>query len=903
MTQAPGSPGPDSPDPDSAGAGSPGAGSPGHPYPGAAYPGAADPGVGYPGYPAYPGFPVYAVPVPPAPSPWPVVAAAAIGVFALVVTAVAQGAGWLTDQVLLASGLPRPAAVWPLIGLGNALLVGLPAMLLALVPRSPAVRATGRAWLLGAFALGGFGLLRAIPSAYHELYLLLLAGLAAAGAFGLRTLRRRRADRDDTAGTGRDNTGRYAASADQDAPGADQDAPGAGRDRLTALLLAGAAGLVMLLPWLWSGALGGALETALAVAAAAAVGWYAAEMLPPGYWTAVGSSQTSGQTSGTAGDGGALSAVRTVLLGGTIGGVALALLAAGTGQAGVQLAIIAVLPPIGYAAAAIIWAASRTSGAPVASRASDMAASRTRSAPVAVLAALTMVGPLAFLDAEEVSLLLAMGRDLPFWAAVGGGTGLALAVLLGLVLGFGFGRARAGWPRRWVAAATVAVVAVAGVVVYLTAGQPGLYGERLFVVLREQADLSDVTRATGPDARDDRVSEVYRRLVDTAESSQADLRRDLDRWGLSYTPYYLVNAIEVDAGLAVRAWLSRRADVDRVLVSQQLRPLPAPVSGSSGDESAPTSPQWNITMLGADRVWSQLDVDGSGIVVGSSDSGVDGEHPALSEGFRGGDDSWFDPWNDTRTPTDNNGHGTHTLGSAVGTTDIGVAPGATWVGCVNLDRNLGNPARYLDCLQFMLAPFPPGGDPFTDGRPERAPHVLTNSWGCPELEGCDLDSLRPATESLAAAGLMMVAAAGNTGPFCNSVDDPPAPYADVLTVGAVDSDGEVTQFSSRGPAPDGEPKPDVVAPGAAVLSAMPGGGYAALDGTSMAAPHVAGVVALMWSANPALIGDVDRTTEILRQTAGQADTGSADTCGDPANLTGAGLVDAYAAVQAARSAG
>ncbi|WP_326549682.1 S8 family serine peptidase [Micromonospora sp. NBC_01813] len=862
MTQVPGPP--DHPHPGSA-------------HPGYAHPGSAQPGYAYPGY-AYPGY-AYPAPVPTAPGPWPVVAAAVLGVFSLAVTAFAQAGGWLADQVLLATGLPTPAVVWPLIGLGNALLVGLPAMLLALVPCSAAVRATGRAWLVGAFALGGFGLLRAVPSAYHELYLLLLAALAAAGALGLRALRRRAEP-----GTVADEPGTAA-----DEPGAAAAEPG--RDQRTALLLAGAAGLVMLLPWVWFGALGGAVETVLAVAAAAAVGWYAAEGLPPGYWTAIGDSARGP------------SAVRTVLLGGTVAGVGLALLAAGVGQAGVQLAAIVVLPPVGYAAAAIIWAAGRAGGSAVADPTSGGVAGRVGSGPVAVLAALSVVGPLAFLDAEEVSLLLAMGRDLPFWAAAGAGAGLGLALALGLGFGFGFGRARAGWPRRWVAAATVAVVAVAGAAVYLTAGQPGLHGERLFVVMSEQADLSDVPRETGPAARDTRVREVYQRLVDTAETSQADLRRDLDRFGLSYTPYYLVNAIEVDAGLAVRAWLSRRADVDRVLVSQQLRPLPAAISGSTGEESAPGSPAWNLTMIGADRVWSQLDVDGAGIVVGSSDSGVDGSHPALADGFRGGDDSWFDPWNDTRTPTDNNGHGTHTLGSAVGATDIGVAPGASWVGCVNLDRNLGNPARYLDCLQFMLAPFPPGGDPFTDGRTERAPHVLTNSWGCPEIEGCDLDSLRPAAEALAAAGLMMVAAAGNTGPFCDSVDDPPAPYSDVLTIGAVDSDRQVTDFSSRGPTPDGETKPDLVAPGASVLSAMPGGGYAALDGTSMAAPHVAGVVALMWSANSALIGDVDRTTEILRQTAGRATTGTAELCGDPANLTGSGLVDAYAAVQAARSAG
>lgn len=368
--------------------------------------------------------------------------------------------------------------------------------------------------------------------------------------------------------------------------------------------------------------------------------------------------------------------------------------------------------------------------------------------------------------------------------------------------------------------------------------------------------------------------------------------------------YYLVNAVEVDGGPAVRAWLARRPEVARVLVSQRLRPLPAPAGQSRGTAPRPTGPEWNIRQIGADRVWSQLGVTGTGIVVGSSDSGVDGAHPALRAGFRGGDDSWYDPWDDTRSPTDQGGHGTHTVGSAVGRDGIGVAPDAQWVGCVNLDRNLGSPAHYLDCLQFMLAPFPTGGDPLTDGRPERAPQVLTNSWGCPPIEGCDPVVLRPATAALDAAGIFVVAAAGNTGPWCASIDDPPAPYADVLTVGAVDAQRRVAEFSSRGPVP-GASKPDVLAPGVGVVSAMPGGTYAALDGTSMATPQVAGVVALMWSANPALVGDVARTRQILRDTATAAtptyrSDNPSDTCGAPSNVTGAGEVDAYAAVRAAQ---
>jgi subtilisin family serine protease len=296
-------------------------------------------------------------------------------------------------------------------------------------------------------------------------------------------------------------------------------------------------------------------------------------------------------------------------------------------------------------------------------------------------------------------------------------------------------------------------------------------------------------------------------------------------------------------------------------------------------------------MVHADEVWAR-GFTGKGIVIGTSDTGVDATHPSLAGSMRPGDDSWYDPWNHTRTPTDHNGHGTHTLGTALGRGGIGVAPGAQWIGCVNLDRNLGNPAHYLDCLQFMLAPFPYGGDPLRDGRPERGADVLTNSWGCPGVEGCDLASLRPAVDALTAAGTFVVAAAGNTGPRCGSITDPPAPYLDTFTVGAVGANGGLAEFSSRGPV-SGASKPDVLAPGDGVVSALPGGGYGALSGTSMAAPHVAGVVALLWSANPWLVGDVANTARILRESAGSPPP---DTCGGRA-----AVVDADAAVRAAGS--
>ncbi|WP_328420942.1 S8 family serine peptidase [Micromonospora sp. NBC_00389] len=848
-------------------------------------------------------------------SPWPVVAAVLAGCWTVGVTVATQAGGWLTDQVLLGFGRDRIGSLWPLLGLATVVLVGTPALLLALLPRSAAVRATGRAWLGGALALGVLTLLRIVPPVHHEAYLAALAATAALTALVLRWTARRSARRSTSGGSIGATPGRDAAAPPigSAAPGDIASAPeptgsaaladiiggSAGPGRRPARpgpvpLLAVAAGLALLLPWAWLGALGGLLETALALLAAAALGALAATLLDAAFWSrfAIGRPPRP---------------ARLVLVGGLVAGVTLLLLAAGTGQSGAQLPALLTLPPVGFALAAL-WAATWRPAADGTADAGEPTADagRTGRAATGWLVGLTALGPLAFTDPEEISVLLAGTRDVPFWVAAAAGVGLAVAVLVAIGYALLLARPAARTPSRRMAALTAVVLLVTAVVVDVGPGQHGLYGERLLVVLREQADLTGVPAGVpGRAGRDARAAEVYRRLVTTADRSQADLRRELTRLRLNPVSYYLVNAVEVDGGPAVRAWLERRPGVARVLVSQRLRPLPAPAGQSRGTAPAPTGPEWNIRQLGADRVWSQLGVTGAGIVVGSSDSGVDGTHPALRAGFRGGDDSWFDPWDGTRTPTDQGGHGTHTVGSAVGRGGIGVAPDAQWVGCVNLDRNLGSPGHYLECLQFMLAPFPAGGDPFTDGRPERAPQVLTNSWGCPPIEGCDPGVLRPATAALDAAGIFVVAAAGNTGPWCESIADPPAPYPDVLTVGAVDAQRRVAEFSSRGPVPGGLRKPDVLAPGVDVVSAMPGGGYAALDGTSMATPQVAGVVALMWSANPALVGDLARTRQILRDTATPAvptyrSRNTADACGGPANVTGAGQVDAYAAVRAAR---
>ncbi|HEX9374208.1 MAG TPA: S8 family serine peptidase, partial [Roseiflexaceae bacterium] len=616
-------------------------------------------------------------------------------------------------------------------------------------------------------------------------------------------------------------------------------------------------GLLVALPWLHYGPLGSPLDTLLDLLAALSLGLFAGVLLDR-FLLGPLVAHTSG-------------ALRDVGFGGVAAGVALLVLGAGFGYGGSQIPLLIVLAPLGGAALAIGRLTTETteitekkmgsdllpSSVPPVPSATQIATENTeitekeigsdpaqpsvrsvlsvaRSGwlPIAALVGVAAAGPLLFLDPDEFSLALGLfevGQAL--WAAW---LALLIATLLGLALW-----ALAAWRRRPLGAlpalgGLVAAIAAAALV-YGYAGRPGFYGEQLFVVLRDQADVSQAAKIAD---RTERLRSVYTTLTRHADTTQADLRATLDSLGVAYRPYYLVNGLEVDGGPLLRAYLATRPEVERILDNPRLRPLSGAESPLTGTSPAPEEPQWNVIAIGADRVWDDLGVTGKGIVVGESDSGVQGDHPALRDSYRGrggrDDYSWLDPWNHSTAPVDVGGHGTHTTGSIVGRGGIGVAPGAEWIGCVNLARNLGNPAYYLDCLQFMLAPYPRSGDPFKDGDPARAAHVLNNSWGCPPIEGCDPGSLLPAVRALRAAGIFVVASAGNEGPRCSSVEDPIAIYDAVFSVGAIDQDGNLADFSSRGPVTvDGSDrvKPDIVAPGVDVLSALPGGTYGPLDGT------------------------------------------------------------------------
>jgi subtilisin family serine protease len=443
--------------------------------------------------------------------------------------------------------------------------------------------------------------------------------------------------------------------------------------------------------------------------------------------------------------------------------------------------------------------------------------------------------------------------------------------------------------------------------------------EYFLLVLKNQADTSFAKTIKD---RNERVTYVYTTLTRFAISSQAKLRAELDAKDITYHPYYIANAIAVQGDAALRETLSKHADVAGVLdlpymevwkESDVAAPNNMLEEMEIVDEAPTESPSWGIDHLQAPKVWSELGVTGQGIIVGSADTGVDWTHPDLRENYLGAgknnhDYTWFDPWFGKTSPADWQGHGTHTTGTAVGKNGIGVAPGAKWIGCVNLGRSYGNAAYYMECMQFLFAPFAQGSSAFT-GNPLIGAHIVNNSWGCPPQEGCDSKILVIGMSNLANAGQMNVVAAGNDGPNCASIGNPSFGES-VFSVGALDQKGKITSFSSRGPVlidGSGRIKPDVIAPGSNIYSAFPGGKYSRSMGTSMAAPHVAGVVALVWSARPDLIGNIDGTRQIVIESAQAITPDASQPCGGasgiPNNYYGHGGVNAYAAVQAARAWG
>ncbi|OQY47803.1 MAG: hypothetical protein B6242_04080 [Anaerolineaceae bacterium 4572_78] len=425
----------------------------------------------------------------------------------------------------------------------------------------------------------------------------------------------------------------------------------------------------------------------------------------------------------------------------------------------------------------------------------------------------------------------------------------------------------------------------------------------IMVVMKDGADISMAKTINNTLAR---RTEIVNILKLTAEVSQVEVNRVLSEEQATYLrPLWIVNAVAARASLTTTLRLAARDDVKLVRLDntiylpyhdlQQLDQI------SVLDTSAVWKSRlhdaeglaWGVEHVKADEVWQVFGIDGEGVVVANMDTGVDYQHPDLMinyRGYKGGvlpaihHGNWYDAtWEQAIYPVDVAGHGTHTMGTIVAGNGMGVAPGATWIAVRAFDNaNSTSESTIHDAFQWILAP---------EDDPSLAPDVVNNSWSS-NLGGTEI--FTNDVNILLEAGIIPIFSAGNNGPNETTVGTPGS-YTTTLAVGAIDADEMVANFSGRGPSVWREIKPEVVAPGVRIPSTFPGGSYAVSDGTSMSAPHVAGIVALMLQADSTLT--YQKVTQILTQTARPI----ANTI--PNNSSGWGTVDAYQAVQTIINAG
>ena len=418
-----------------------------------------------------------------------------------------------------------------------------------------------------------------------------------------------------------------------------------------------------------------------------------------------------------------------------------------------------------------------------------------------------------------------------------------------------------------------------------------VYGQQaqFFVVLADRADLSP---AANLPTKPEKGRFVYQTLLQKARTTQGPILEWLRERNIEHQPFYIVNAVLVKGTRQIAETLAARADVARVegnpLIHNNL-PQPERVTEAPSNPQAPKTIEPGIAYTHAPDVWG-LGFTGQGIVVASADTGVRWTHNALKPHYRGWDGTnadhdynWHDSihdsvgnpcGNDSPFPCDDLAHGSHTTGTMIGDdgtgNQIGMAPGAKWIGCRNMDANAGTPARYIECMQWFLAPTRIGGG---DPDPTKAPDITNNSWECPPSEGCSADTLQAAVDAQAAAGIMMLSAAQNAGPGCSTVENPPGIYESTYTVGALTTGTDtIASFSSRGPVTaDGSNriKPDITAPGTNTRSSTNDSdtSYANFSGTSMATPHMAGAMALLWSAIPSLRHQLAASRDALNNSA------------------------------------
>ncbi|MEU0368797.1 S8 family serine peptidase [Streptomyces sp. NPDC006283] len=413
-------------------------------------------------------------------------------------------------------------------------------------------------------------------------------------------------------------------------------------------------------------------------------------------------------------------------------------------------------------------------------------------------------------------------------------------------------------------------------------------------------DRADLKPASSHKDWSKRGKAVVDALKGTAADSQAKVRAELDHAGAKYRTFWASNAIKVSSGsLKMAQKFAGHAEVEALYAPIAYK---APEVTKGTQEKTVNSLEWGIANINADDVWSQFGVKGEGITVANIDTGVQFDHPALVDSYRGNNGNgtfnhnynWYDAAGTCDgAPCDNNNHGTHTMGTmagADGDNHIGVAPGVKWIaanGCCPSD------AALIASGEWMLEPRDLNGQ---NPDVSKRPNIINNSWGS-QLPSND-PFMEDVTLAWTASGIFGAFANGNSGPGCQTSGSPGSLVSN-YSVGAYDVSNNPGSFSGRGTGQNGEIKPNISAPGVNVRSSIRNSGYASFNGTSMATPHLAGVIALLWSAAPALAGDVEATRALLNNSAiDRADSQCGGTADDN-NVFGEGRLDALALLEAA----
>ena len=361
-------------------------------------------------------------------------------------------------------------------------------------------------------------------------------------------------------------------------------------------------------------------------------------------------------------------------------------------------------------------------------------------------------------------------------------------------------------------------------------------------------------------------------------------------------PHWIANIVETEVAVGELADLAARSDVVMIYSVPDV----SLIQPEKADKTPPIAAgvETNLSFINADVAWA-AGFTGAGRVICSFDTGVDGNHPALFNNWKGHDGdsaaAWFDPRDKESFPHTLTGpsssHGTHVMGILVGHDDvsgdtIGVAPDAKWISAAVIDVN---GASIIDAFEWAANP---DGDPNSI---DDLPDVVNHSWGVDDID-CQ-SVFFDMIDNLEALGIVNIFAAGNEGGAAATIRNPANRALDSLdcfAVGNVKSTLPLTVStnSSRGPSDcdNVSIKPNVVAPGYAIRSSIPNNSYTWLSGTSMSAPHVSGLVALLRQKNPN--ATVDEIKNAILTTA--ADHGHSL----PDNDYGWGLIDCMAALTA-----